>query len=488
MGRIFVFLYLIMACSIMALSPLDFKNGDFEGEASAWHIDSPACAIVPDAAHTGAYGLRIQDENPTVESEARSQKMQVAPGKKYAVRFWTRSKVERANTMLHVYYLSENDEILNTTKQKNRYYYRIKGTRQWTENLYISTAPKNAKYASVGIKTGIGNLGRLDIDDIEMLELNKDDAKNMKATTQYKSQNLRFPEIVQERILELEKILPEKPMGVGDQCSKRDVWDKLADTKQGKKAIDTAAKIMQKTFPELTDELYLRFSQNGNRTNYESVNGKRISWIVQLTLGECLENKGRFMPKLEEFLEQFLSQKSWVLPAHDRKLTNFNNEVLYPDLSCSYVASMLAYVDWFLQDKLKQETRQRIRHEVFRRAITPYQNAIQTGKVINGLWWMTSVYNWNAVCTCNLVCASLILMESRHDRAEVLAAMEISNKFFYRGFTSDGYCSEGMGYWSYGFGHYLTMAEIVLASTNGKLNIFNDDPVIPKCCEYARSI
>ena len=101
---------------------------------------------------------------------------------------------------------------------------------------------------------------------------------------------------------------------------------------------------------------------------------------------------------------------------------------------------------------------------------------------------MTSIYNWNAVCTCNLVGASLILMESRHDRAEVLAAMEIANKFFYRGFTSDGYCSEGLSYWSYGFGHYLIMGELVLASTNGKLNIFNDDPVVPKCCEYARNI
>ena len=488
MSRILVFLCLAIASPIVAMTPLELKNGGFEDGANAWQISNSMCTIVPDAAHTGAYGLRIQDENPTVESEVRSLNMQVTPGKKYAVRFWTRSMVERTNTILYVHYLSENSEISNTAKQKYRYYYRIKGTRQWNENLYISTAPKNARYACVGVKTGIGNLGRLEIDDIEMLELAKDEAKNMKTTTQDKSQNLHYPEIVQERILELEKILPEKPMGVGDQCAKRDVWDKLADTRQGRKAIDTAAKLMQKTFPELKDELYLQFSQNGNRTNYEAVNGRRISWIVQLTLGECLENKGRFMPKLEEFLEQFLSQKSWVLPAHDRKLTNFNNEVLYPDLSCSYVASMLAYVDWFLQDKLKPETRQRIRHEVFRRAITPYQNALHTGKVINGLWWMMSVYNWNAVCTCNLVCASLILMESRHDRAEVLAAMEISNKFFYRGFTSDGYCSEGLGYWSYGFGHYLLMGEIVLASTNGKLNIFDDDPVILKCCEYARNI
>ena len=487
MMRILLFLCLIAAASLVALTPLDLKNGGFEDEAKGWQISNAMCAVVADAAHSGKYGLRLQDDNPILESEVRSQNMQVTSRGKYAVRFWTRSRVDRTDTMLHVSYISAKGDILNE-QNKNSFVYRIRGTRQWKENLFITAAPENAQYAYIAIKTGIGNLGRVDIDDIEVLELTKDEAKSMKTTTQDKSQNLRFPEIEQDRILELEAVLPEKPMGVGDQCAKRDVWDKLAGLTQGRKAIESAAKLLQETFPELTDELYLQFTQNGNRTNYETVHHKRISWIVQLTLAECLENKGRFMPKLEEFLEQFLSQKSWVLPAHDGKLTNFNNEELYPDLSCSNAALMLAYVDWFLQDKLRQDTRQRIRHEVFRRAITPYQNAMRTGKTIKGLWWMTSIYNWNAVCTCNLVGASLILMESRHDRAEVLAAMEIANKFFYRGFTSDGYCSEGLGYWSYGFGHYLMMGEIVLASTNGRLDIFDDDPVVLKCCEYARNI
>ena len=283
-------------------------------------------------------------------------------------------------------------------------------------------------------------------------------------------------------------MLPEKPTGVGFPCANRQVWDKLAATADGKKMVKSAVSLLKQKYPELSDELYLQFTKNGNRSNYETVYSKCYKGIVRLTLAECLENQGRFMPKLEEFLDKFLSEKSWVLPAHDGRLLNFNNEELYPDLVCSYVTAMLAYVDWFLQDKLKPETRKRIRHEAYRRAFKPYQDVIHSGIIGNGMWWMTSLHNWNAVCTSNIVCASMILMDSRHDRAEVLAAMETSNTFFYRGYTPDGYCNEGLGYWSYGFGHYLMMCEIVLASTNGKLDIFDDDPVVRKCCEFPRNI
>ncbi len=321
--------------------------------------------------------------------------------------------------------------------------------------------------------------------------LPKTDLKNGESPNKGGRQNKSrkgFPAILQERIRELEDMLPEKPMGVGIPAANREVWDKMAASVEGKHIIKAALPLLKESFPELPDDLYLQFNRTGNRSNYERVYNTRNTWIVRLALAECLEYKGRFLPKLEECLEQFLSQKSWVLPAHDSNLSVFNNNTLYPDLTGSAVTATVAYIDWFLQDKLKQETRQRIRQESFRRSIIPWKKVYRDGSIGEGRWWMVSPFNWNAVCTCNMISASLILMDSRHDRAEALAAMEISNSFFYRGFTSDGYCSEGLAYWSYGFGHFLTMGEIVLASTNGKLNIFDDDPIILKCCEYPRNI
>ncbi|MDB2385339.1 heparinase II/III family protein, partial [Polaribacter sp.] len=37
------------------------------------------------------------------------------------------------------------------------------------------------------------------------------------------------------------------------------------------------------------------------------------------------------------------------------------------------------------------------------------------------------------------------------------------------------YCSEGLGYWGYGFGHYLYLAQILYDYTNGSINLFEFD-------------
>ena len=299
-----------------------------------------------------------------------------------------------------------------------------------------------------------------------------------------------FSELSQERIAVLEALLPEKSHGMGRPAADRTAWTPLAERPDGQKVIQLAESLLDEPLPRLPDELYLEYRKNGTRTNYEQVNDKRLAMMNILALAECLEYKGRFLPKLEEWLGEFFCQKSWVLPAHDYDLMNFNDENPFPDLAASDAACMLAYIDWFLQDKLRAATRERLRREVMHRAIAPYQRAIrgEANATFWQHWWMTSPSNWNAVCTCNLLATGLVLLESRRDRAELLAAMEQSNTFFLKGFTSDGYCSEGLGYWAYGFGRFMTMAEIVLDATNGRLNLFEVAPVIRKCCEYPRNI
>ena len=310
------------------------------------------------------------------------------------------------------------------------------------------------------------------------------------ASTIQNAERNGFPELSQARIAELEALLPEKPHGMGRPAADRGAWAPLAERPDGQKAIQLAESLLDEPLPQLPDELYLEYRKNGNRTNYELVNDRRLAMMNVLALAECLEYRGRFLPKLEQWFGEFFSQRSWVLPAHDFDLMNFNDESPFPDLAASDAACMLAYIDWFLQDKLRPATRERIRREVMHRALAPYQRAIrgEAKATSRQHLWMTSPSNWNAVCTCNLLATGLILLDSRRDRAELLATMEQSNTFFLKGFTSDGYCSEGLDYWAYGFGRFLTMAEIVLDATNGRLNLFKVAPVIRKCCEYPRNI
>ena len=48
-------------------------------------------------------------------------------------------------------------------------------------------------------------------------------------------------------------------------------------------------------------------------------------------------------------------------------------------------------------------------------------------------------------------------------------------KYYLSGFGDDGYCSEGAGYWNYGFGHYLYLAQIIYDYTDGMIDLFEAD-------------
>ena len=71
--------------------------------------------------------------------------------------------------------------------------------------------------------------------------------------------------------------------------------------------------------------------------------------------------------------------------------------------------------------------------------------------------------------------AALALDDSIQERAEIIAATEKETQLYIKGFPADGYSTEGMGYWKYGFGHYILLAEAVLAATHGKINLYNND-------------
>ena len=66
------------------------------------------------------------------------------------------------------------------------------------------------------------------------------------------------------------------------------------------------------------------------------------------------------------------------------------------------------------------------------------------------------------------------MLPERADRAVFAAAGEHYVRNYLRGYTADGYCSEGMGYWNYGMLNYLTLREQLLQATGGRLDLFSD--------------
>jgi hypothetical protein len=102
-------------------------------------------------------------------------------------------------------------------------------------------------------------------------------------------------------------------------------------------------------------------------------------------------------------------------------------------------------------------------------------------------FWVRAPMNWNSVCVGNTVFAALTLLDSRADRAFFATAGEHCVRYYLSGFTPDGYCAEGVGYWNYGYGHFILLTEILRQSTGGKVDLLNDDKAIAPALFCLRS-
>jgi len=288
-----------------------------------------------------------------------------------------------------------------------------------------------------------------------------------------------------QRIETIAAMLPDKPAGVGRPITDRDAWGTIAKAESYKSIIPTAEKTLNEPLPDLTDELYLEFSRTGNRTHWQRVNGQRLDRLPRLVLAECIENKGRFLPAVEAVIKAVCEQRTWVMPAHDGGLVNFKGTRIDIDLGSSSVGWTLATADYLLGDRLSAETRSRIRDGIQRRIVEPFHGMVEGKRAAS--FWLTTTNNWNAVCLANVTGAALAQFESKEERAFFVAAAEQLSLNFLQGFTSDGYCSEGLGYWDYGFGHYVLLAETVRQATGGKLDLFKR-PGVDKITLFGPSI
>jgi hypothetical protein len=282
---------------------------------------------------------------------------------------------------------------------------------------------------------------------------------------------------IEKRAAEIAAFLPKEPFCIGKPISDRAAWEKIPKGN----LIKEAEKLVKTPIPELPESLYKEYYQNGNRSHYQNVRSQKYRRLNILTLAECFENKGRFIAPLEETIRSICLDLSWTLPAHDSNGEIYDGKTVSIDLTSADTSAELGLAVSWLGNKLSPEVRKLIYENIERRTFTPYESSVKTGKP--KVWWITGENNWNSVCHADVVCAALTLIDDPIRRAWYIAAAEKFMEPFFKGFTPDGYCSEGMGYWNYGFGHFTDLAEIIWQATKGQVDFFTM-PKVKNCALF----
>lgn len=233
----------------------------------------------------------------------------------------------------------------------------------------------------------------------------------------------------------VEMILPQQPHGIGRPISDRAFWERLARL-AGNAPVKAGEDVLKKPMPAWSDEAYLDFFKTGVRRNGQAMIFPRWESMRILAMAELLENKGRFLPALEEIMTSLVRQPSWVLPAHDKGKEVFEKHQHYVDLAAADAGYDIALVLGRFGDRLSASLREEMSSELSRRVIEPTFAGIEgkDARIASRHFWRNVEMNWNAVCTEGTTGAILAFEPSVRRRALAVLEARRNSRIFLSGF------------------------------------------------------
>ncbi|MCC8187123.1 MAG: glycoside hydrolase family 88 protein [Bacteroides sp.] len=287
-----------------------------------------------------------------------------------------------------------------------------------------------------------------------------------------------------ERIQQIKAMLPDPCQGIGLSYKNREYWDELAKGQAAIELVNEAERLDKTSMPPFVDSLYLDLLSSGVRLPGEDMVKARFSYVWKLGFAECLENKRRFIPAIEKGIIALCEQKPWSIPAHDRSLQNYNGTDYYVDLVVATEGNSLAQLVYMLDDKLSFEVRARVQCALQEKVFRPIRKCIENDSLF---YWFTVTNNWNSVCLAGVTGAATAVLTDKEERAFFIAVAEKSHEYGMKGYGDDGYCSEGVGYYNYGFRAFILLREQICRATAGKIDLFQTSK-FARIAQYGRNI
>ena len=283
------------------------------------------------------------------------------------------------------------------------------------------------------------------------------------------------------RISTIKSMLPAQPTGFGPPIENRTAWNALRTTGKFNSLISSAGTALS-TFPALTDATYLSYWTAGDSQTPKTIMTNRRNVLSTLVWAYCLTDSSVFLPRINQVLDSLLNQKSWNFPSEDRSKTNFNGTKYTIALSAAAYGHEIAQTLYLLNTRLSATMKTNILAKLDQRIFDPTLASINnlSGQFI----YLTSTGNHNPACLSGVTGAALAAIADSTKRATFVAIAERYSKNGIAGFLDDGYCTEGMRYYNYGFTHYITMREAILQATSDTLDLFNAEPKILKIASY----
>jgi hypothetical protein len=286
-------------------------------------------------------------------------------------------------------------------------------------------------------------------------------------------------------------LLPREKWHPWPTAAERAPWESLpADVR--KDIIANGEKQLRGDWPVLPATVFLEFKRDGNRSHYEALRNVRRGRLLDLTIAECVEGKGRFLDEMLNGLWATCEETYWGLPAHlSEQAAGFGlPDVSEPTVDL-FAAETSAQVAWTLYlhgpalEKLSPLLVPRLYYELDHRILTPNLQR-------DDFWWMgipteghpaRSLNNWTPWICSNWLTTALIAERNASRRLEGIRKIVGCLDRFMNSYADDGGCDEGPGYWNAAGGALFDNLELLRSASNGAIDLFQE-PLVKEIGRY----
>ncbi|MFC4321551.1 heparinase II/III domain-containing protein [Litchfieldia salsa] len=245
-----------------------------------------------------------------------------------------------------------------------------------------------------------------------------------------------------------------------------------------------ANRLLREPLEEIPFSTFVLYRDAGSRLEYETVYFAKRRRLNTYAIMALLEpDSSIFLTELQNIIWSICNEYTWCLSAHIKYSAEMDTYIEHSslqgehiqqeytiDLFAAETAFTLSEIYKLTENMLDPLIQKRMVDEVFRRVLKPYYNQ-------SPFEWETATHNWASVCAGSIGSAALNLIEDKESLSIILERVIKSMDCYLAGFKDDGACTEGYGYWQYGFGYYTYFADLLYRKTEGSINLFQSRKV-----------
>ena len=263
-------------------------------------------------------------------------------------------------------------------------------------------------------------------------------------------------------------------MNLLGKATDKEFWQSIKD----KPCYESILRKLKKEYNKMLDEGDLKchkyrefktFFTTGERKVYEK------QYYLFRQRAEAAAILSLIYPENQDYLDDLMDtlfdlcdEYTWCLPAHQGQIKE--NDTCHIDLGAAMTASQLAEIYTILKDRLDPLINSRIVHEINRRVLDSFLATEHYD------WWELDHSNWAAVCIGGIA-RSMMLIRPEGWTPEFEKRVLASIDTYLSGLDDSGICFEGMGYWRYGFGHFVMCCDMLRTFTEGRIDYFKMEKV-----------